>query len=166
MPWPGAARRASPDTEAIHEAGGIQAFAAAREADPDESTETALSADLETSDNAESPALAHESPVAEGEARSVQAGEPASAPKAPRMTLYRWRRARGECVSSGCPMPEGDDRVQCNGCRELRAERTRRRRALARTGAVLAPRLAEAAKAGRGVHLSADEVTELVSDDG
>jgi len=71
------------------------------------------------------------------------------------------RRANGLCVDCGRP---SDGKARCLTCREVVAGRDRRRRALARTGEALAPRLAEAAKGRRGLRLSAEEVAELAGD--
>ena len=72
------------------------------------------------------------------------------------------RRAALRCVDCGAP---AGDKARCPACREAVARRDRRRRAMARTGEALAPRLAEAAKGGDGLALSPAEVRELAPDD-
>ena len=86
-----------------------------------------------------------------------------SARAAARLRVKRaaWRAAGG-CIQCG---REAGGKAKCEGCTERAAARRRRRQALARTGEALAPRLQEAAAAGRGVHLSAGEVAGLMSDD-
>ena len=79
-------------------------------------------------------------------------------PKARARLRRAERRANGLCVDCGRP---SDGKARCITCREVVAGRDRRRRALARTGEALAPRLAEAARGGRGLRLSAEEVAEL-----
>ena len=82
-------------------------------------------------------------------------------PKARARLRRAERRANGLCVDCGRP---SDGKARCITCREVVAGRDRRRRALARTGEALAPRLAEAAKGRRGLRLSAEEVAELAGD--
>lgn len=67
-------------------------------------------------------------------------------------------RMQGRCVDCGQP---SEGMARCQKHRKAVAQRDRRRRALARTGEALAPRLAEAAKAGTGLALSAGEVAAL-----
>lgn len=86
---------------------------------------------------------------------------PAKTPANRRKALRDNRRAGGLCVDCGQP---SDGKARCLSCREIVAGRDRRRRALARTGEALAPRLAEAAKGRRGLRLSAEEVAELAGD--
>ena len=90
MQVPRKVRETGADAAAVHDAGGIQAFVAGRETDPDEAEKTALSAGNGDPEPDESPALVHESPVAGSEPRSVQAGAPQYSPREP-MTLYQWR---------------------------------------------------------------------------
>lgn len=68
------------------------------------------------------------------------------------------RRARFACVDCGEP---AGDHARCPKCRGLIAERDKQRRAVARKVAALGPRLDEAADAGRGLRLTADEVADL-----
>ena len=79
------------------------------------------------------------------------------APRGP--TRYQRRREAGLCVDCGAPAEDG--KARCGAHREAVAEADRRRRERARVGEALAPRLAEAAKTGAGLELSADEVAEL-----
>ena len=69
------------------------------------------------------------------------------------------RRVAGRCVDCGAPAPA---KARCPDCHARVAEADRRRRALART---LTPRLAEAAKTGSGLTLTAGEVAELAGPD-
>ena len=71
------------------------------------------------------------------------------------------RRAAGRCIDCGAGN-EGD-RVRCPGCRARIAAADRRRRARARLGEALAPRLERAARAGTSVRLSAADVVHLVA---
>ena len=75
------------------------------------------------------------------------------------MTLYQWRRARGQCTVCGEP----SETARCSGC--ATALNTRRR-SRTRIVSQLAPRLAAAAKAGRGVRLTAADVARLAGGTG
>ena len=163
--------------EAIHEAGGIQAFIAAAVEKP------ALNAGIEAPEPDESPALAHETPSAGGESRDMREGGPADDPRPPvdpaNVTMARAmgedaalspaarrradKLARSECLD--CSRPTDGEHVRCPQCRARIAEADRRRRERARLGAAEAPRLAEAARTGRGVRLTAAEVAALAGPD-
>ena len=104
-------------------------------------------------DAAERRSLAHETPLAPAEARSVHAGVPHvadSSSTATPATLYQRRRAEGRCIA--CGEPSGG-KARCPRCASRLATRRRGRD----------PRhvLARAANAGRGVRLSAAEVARL-----
>ena len=160
-------RETGADAATVHDAGGIQAFVAGRETDPDEAEKTALSAGNGDPEPDESPALVLESPVAAGETRSVQASAAVPAKSDPRsatapgpMTLYQWRRARGDCTSCGSP---ADGAVRCVPCAERVSAQRAKRREFAAIGDVLAPRIEAAVKAGEGIQLDAAEVAALAS---
>ena len=91
------------------------------------------------------------------EPQSVQAGAPQYSPREP-MTLYQWRRARGDCTSCGAP---ADGAVRCVPCAERVSAQRAKRRELAAIGDVLAPRIEAAVKAGEGIQLDAAEVAAL-----
>ena len=138
------ARETGADAAAVHDAGGIQAF-------------VAMGAASGERPDAEKPALS----AGNGAAEPTPLAPPkpaatASPPRAP--SLYQRRREAGLC--GGCGQPSSD-KARCPSCREAVAARGRRRRQLARTGEALAPRLAEAAETGSGLHLTAAEVADL-----
>ena len=152
-------RETGADAAAVHDAGGIQAFVAAREADPDEAEKTALSAGNGAPDVGELPAGSeHLGAPATGRPRPKSDPEPAPVPGP--MTLYQWRRARGECTSCGAP---ADGAVRCVPCAERVSAQRAKRRELAAIGDVLAPRIEAAVKAGEGIQLDAAEVAALAS---
>ena len=91
-----------------------------------------------------------------GLAPDIPAPQTSPRPAAPTLpSLYRRRRKAGQCVDCGEP---ADGKARCPACRANVAARARHRRQLARTGEVLAPRLAprlaEAAEAGDGLTLT------------
>ena len=70
-------------------------------------------------------------------------------------------QARGERLDRSAKLDPDDWHVRCPGCRVRIATADRQRRERAKLGAALAPRLELAARAGRGVRLTAAEVAEL-----
>ena len=129
---------------------------------------------IETPEPVGTRPVVHGSALAGGESRSMResvAHSELTGPQAPDsnrggsafletepgrgMTLYQWRRARGECTVCGAP---ADGKARCDGCAEALNVR---RRARTRFTAELAPRIEAAAKAGRGVRLTAAEVAHL-----
>ena len=131
-------------------------------ASPAPAPESASVADIEVPNGAARRSHVHESALAAGEHRSVQAGAPDRCPNtadwvgepAGGISLYQWRRARGQCTVCGEP----SDTARCPGCAE---SLNVRRRSRTRITAELAPRLEAAADAGRGVRLTAAEVARL-----
>jgi len=71
------------------------------------------------------------------------------------------RRALGLCVD--CGQPAGG-KARCERCRNGQSRRDKRTRSLARRFKAITPRLEAAAQKGRGVHLSAHDVTRLIVD--
>jgi len=71
------------------------------------------------------------------------------------------RRALGQCVD--CGQPAGG-KARCERCRNGQSRRDKRTRSLARRFKAITPRLEAAAQKGRGVHLSAHDVTRLIVD--
>lgn len=121
----------------------------------------------------ESRASLHETALGEGEPRSVQADAPGRCPEtvdwvdreAARdpdrgMTLYQWRRARGLCTVCEAPT----HKARCDGCAAKLAERRARDADRAKLGAALAVRIEAAAKAGRGIRLTAADVARLAGE--
>ena len=130
---------------------------------------------IEAPEPAEPHSHAHASPVMGGDERPAAVlapetrttgttegpkSDPAPAPVLAPMTLYQWRRARGECTSCGAP---ADGAVRCPGCVERVSAQRAKRRELAAIGDVLAPRIEAAVKAGEGIQLDAAEVAALAS---
>lgn len=70
------------------------------------------------------------------------------------------KAARGECLD--CPEPAAEGRVRCDGCTDRRRDENAARTARARLGRELEPRIAEAARTGRGLRLTAADVAALV----
>ncbi len=71
------------------------------------------------------------------------------------MSLCAWRPARGQCTVCAAP----SDKARCDGCAEALNTRGRSRTQFA---AELAPRIEAAAKAGRGVRLTAPGEIDLL----
>ena len=70
------------------------------------------------------------------------------------------RKAAGLCIDCERPSP---DHVRCVGCRARISLPDTRRRNLAKLGAHIEPRLANAAARGAGIRLTAEEVAQLLS---
>ncbi len=186
--------RAGLTADDVTAAGGVRgALDAVRGADAGEKTETisAIDTPAEPSKSAISGPqgapiphgarpVAHETGLAAGESRSVQADAPTShrsslqgaqpadsagdgertleTDPARGMTLYAWRRAMGLCTTCGEP---SDGKARCPGCARALADRRTKAAELARIGRNLAPRIEAARRAGRGVRLTAAEVARL-----
>ena len=140
---------------------GIRAAARAL-AKPKPATVAGFEADPDTPTGGDAPPGGATSPPPPAPAFALDPAPsmlPPSATAAERLRVKRaaWRAA-GRCIQCG---RAADGNAQCARCTERAAGRRRHRQALARTGEALAPRLQEAAAAGKGVHLSAGEVAEL-----
>ena len=95
-----------------------------------------------------------------GEAAPVRPESATVAPlrAAPRAALYHRRRDAGQCIVCGAAT---GGPVRCPGHALREADRRKARRALARIGKTLAPRLADAARARKPLHLDAATVRAL-----
>ena len=156
-------------------------------ASPEPDPEIGHSGRFDGPDPAERRPVVHETGLAGPEPRSVQAGAPgrtleaiyrdrdrdrsslqgAQVPDraadaeafletdpARGLNLYAWRRARGLCTVCEAPATG----ARCEGCA---GELNRKRRSRTRIASGLAPRIEAAAKAGRGVRLTAADVARL-----
>ena len=151
-------------------------------ASPAEPSNPAISGPREVPEPSSARPVVHETALAAGESRSVQADAPTShrsslqgaqpadsvtdadpaleTDPARGMTLYAWRRAMGLCTTCGEP---SDGKARCPGCARALAKQRTKAAELARIGREVAPRFEAARRAGRGVRLTAAEVARLVT---
>ena len=179
------AKQAGASAEAIHDAGGVQAFVQAafeslhdalhRAADGLEDGEgepekTVLKTVIEPPHEADSPGPDRgigEIPrsLPDSPARDDSASiPPADDGLTPAQRRRQARRDAGLCID--CSRATDGWHVRCPACRARIAATDKRRREDAKLGAVLGLRIRDAARHGRGIRLTAADVAGLVAGDG